>query len=144
MSDLLIGREAIEEMSINEMAKHFFALKTKIDEMKKAQALVQGEFDMLRKGILPDKMDEMEFTTVNIAGVGRISLRAEVYASVKKDQKEEAFEWLAANGFGSLIKDTVNASSLKALVKEQLELGNSFPDDIFSVDPFMMATLTKG
>ncbi len=136
--------EEMKQMSVKELALRFLELKGKLTEMKEAQAVVQKEFDTLRKSVLPEKMEEVEFDTVNISGVGRVSLRAEIYASIQGKHKEDAYRWLVLNGHGSLIKDTVNAGTLKAFIREQIENGEEIPSDLFMVTPYMMATLTKG
>ncbi len=130
-------------MNMQELAERFRELQNELKESKAVSSGIQKEFDYLRKSVLPDKMEELGFDTVNITDVGRISLRAELYASIVTDQKEAAFAWLAENGHGALIKDTVNASSLKAFMKEQLNLGEVFPEEMFNCTPYIMATLTK-
>lgn len=54
------------------------------------------------------------------------------------------YAWLAQNGLKSLIKPTVNASSLSAAAKEALENGAEFPDDLFSVHIKDAVSITKG
>ena len=48
-------------------------------------------------------------------------LNSKTYASAKAEQKLELFETLKDNGFGSLITETINANSLAAFVREQME-----------------------
>lgn len=136
-------REEMEQLTIAEMAAHFAKLRDIISDFKEQQSGFQKEFDVLRKDIIPAKLDEMGLDGAPITGIGRISLRAEVYASIVKDQKDEAYAWLAEHGHGALIKDTVNASSLKAWMKEQLANGEELPEEIFNCVPYTMATLTK-
>ncbi len=47
-------------------------------------------------------------------------LTTKTYASADKEHKDELFEALRAEGYGSLITETVNANSLSAFVKEQM------------------------
>ncbi len=138
-----MNREEMMELNMNQLAAHFVSLKDQLKDMKDITSGIQKEFDMLRKGVLPEKMEEWGFDTVAVSGIGRVSLRAEMYAFILADQKEAAFAWLSEHGHGALIKDTVNAGSLKAFIKEQMQLGEVFPDEIFSVNPYMMATITK-
>jgi len=51
-------------------------------------------------------------------------LSNKVYASAKADKKPELYKQLKNNGFGSLVTETVNANSLAAFVKEQMEENN--------------------
>ena len=47
-------------------------------------------------------------------------LTTKTYASANKEQKEELFDALRNEGYGSLITETINANSLSAFVKEQM------------------------
>ena len=45
-------------------------------------------------------------------------------ASATADRKDELFKALRAEGYGGLVYETVNANSLSAFVKEQIEANN--------------------
>ena len=47
-------------------------------------------------------------------------LTTKMYASANKEQKDELFDALRNEGYGSLITETINANSLSAFVKEQM------------------------
>ena len=47
-------------------------------------------------------------------------LTTKTYASASKEQKDELFDALRNEGYGSLITETINANSLSAFVKEQM------------------------
>ncbi len=137
--------DELNELSIVDLATRFRELKDKLTKAKEDMAIVQKEFDTIRKSILPEKIENSGLDSpVNVTGVGKISLRAEIFASIRSERKEEAKDWLVSNGHEALIKETVNASTLKAFVKEQLENGEEIPDELFLVTPYTMATLTKG
>ena len=56
-------------------------------------------------------------------------LTTKTYASADKEHKDELFEALREEGFGSLITETINANSLSAFVKEQMsENDDILPD----------------
>ena len=56
-------------------------------------------------------------------------LATKTYASANKEQKDELYETLKNEGYGSLITETVNANSLSAFVKEQMsENDDTLPD----------------
>ena len=139
----MITREEMEQMDITELAQLFSAYKEQLTDLKATSSGIQKEFDILRKEVLPEKMEETGFDNVKVSGVGRISLRAEIYASILADHKDEAFEWLINEGHKDLIKDTVNASTFKAFCKEQITEGVELPEELFSITPYTMATLTK-
>lgn len=53
-------------------------------------------------------------------------------------------EWLARNGLGDLIQDTVNASSLKAAIKKKQKDGVIVPTELFNVTPNSFAVVIGG
>ena len=56
-------------------------------------------------------------------------LTTKTYASANKEQKDELFDALRKEGYGSLITETINANSLSAFVKEQMsENDDVLPD----------------
>ena len=127
------------------LAERFRDLKNELEDRKAETSILQKEFDLIRKELLPTKIEDSGLDTpVNLKGIGRISIRQELYTSIVADKKDEAYAWLEESGNDGLIKSTVNASTLKAFIKEQMQLGEEIPDDLFNVTPYEMATLTKG
>ena len=56
-------------------------------------------------------------------------LTTKTRASAVAGTKEELFDALRAQGYGSLVTETVNANSLSSFVKEQMEAnGEALPD----------------
>ena len=133
-----------DNMTLLELATAQKEAKTAIDEMAKVKTSWQKRFDHLRMNLIPEKMEEEGINKVDFDGIGRVATQGNIYASIIKDRKEEAYTWLEDNGHGALIKGTVNAGTLKAFLKECIREGIQFPDDLFKVTPYMMATITKG
>jgi hypothetical protein len=57
-------------------------------------------------------------------------LSTKIYASAVADRKEELFAWLKENGYGDLVYETVNANSLAAFIREQLEEVEELPEEL--------------
>jgi hypothetical protein len=126
--------QIIESMSTIQKAKERLE-----DELK----LINKEFDFLRITKVPAKMEEDGVDRITVAGVGRVSLTADMHVSVKADMKEKFYEWLRDNGRGDLLQETVNASTLKAAVKGMYKNGEEIPDTMLNVSPFTRASITK-
>lgn len=116
-------------------------------DAKDAADLVAKElgrrYDYLRLALVPERFDAEGLQNLKIEGVGRISLRGDIYASIRPGQQDDAFQWLDDNGRGDLVKKTVNASSLKATLKTMMQNGEDIPEDLFKAEPYTMATITK-
>jgi len=126
--------QIIESMSTIQKAKERLE-----DELK----LINKEFDFLRITKVPAKMEEDGVDRITVAGVGRVSLTADMHVSVKADMKDKFYEWLRDNGRGDLLQETVNASTLKAAVKGMYKNGEEIPDTMLNVSPFTRASITK-
>ena len=118
--------------------------KAEIDALAVTKTQWQKKFDHLRLFRIPKQMEDEGIESVKLDGIGRLSTQGNIYAGIQKDKKDEAYAWLEDNGHGDLIKGTLNASSLKAFLKECIREGIAFPDDLFKATPYMMATITKG
>lgn len=57
-------------------------------------------------------------------------LMSKTYASAVADRKSELYAWLKEHGFGDLVQETVNANSLAAFVREQLEEADMLPEGL--------------
>ncbi len=131
------------DMGLADLGRELRRLKDKLEEEKAVATKTQKEYDRLRKEVIPEVAEDHGITSMNISGIGRLGIRPELYVSIEKDHKEEAYDWLRENNHEDLIQGTVNASTLKAFVKEQIKNGEELPDDLFVITPFMMATITK-
>lgn len=100
-------------------------------------------YDFLRLIVIPGAFESDGIEALKVDGVGRVGLRGEIYASINKEHKDEAFQWLDDTGRGALIQKTVNAATLKASLKKMLKDGEEVPEELFKVTPFSMAVITK-
>lgn len=131
-----------ENNDIVELANKLRGLK----DLKEAQEADLKDTNMaieaITKVLLPQKMDEQGIQNVKIDGVGRISLRGEVYASILAENRELAYDWLRNTGRAALITNTVNPSTLKAAAREWIKNGEEIPEFI-KITPATVATLTR-
>ena len=131
-----------ENNDIVELANKLRGLK----DLKEAQEADLKDTNMaieaIIKVLLPQKMDEQGIQNVKIDGVGRVSLRGEVYASILAENRELAYDWLRSTGRAALITNTVNPSTLKAAAREWLKNGEEIPEFI-KITPATVATLTR-
>lgn len=135
--------EYLKGRSIPQLAAELRKLKDLKEAQEEDLKDTNKAIEEITKIILPEKMDDEGISNIKIDGVGRITLRGEVYASILAANREAAYEWLRDTGRASLISNTVNASSLKAAVKEWIKNGEEIPDDLIKVTPITVAVLTR-
>ena len=130
-------------LSVAKLGAALKAKKLELEASKAASTAVQLEYDLLRKKIVPEAMEKAEIESVKLKDVGRLSCRPEVYASIPADKKDAAMEWLKENGMGDIVKEGVNSSALKSLVKECIVNAVELPEELFTVSPYGVAVVTK-
>ena len=128
---------------IVELATELSVLKSRKDEIGEVEKVINIRIEEITKQLLPEAMDDEGVSNISIEGVGRITLRGEVYCSILADNREAAYNWLRDTGRGSLITETVNASTLKAAAKAWLKRGEEIPESLIKITAISVAVLTK-
>lgn len=129
--------------TFKELALEMFVLKNAIDELGADKSVLQKRYDILRHTIVPDKLEEEGMQNVSVKGIGRLGASPMLQVSVLAKNREALEKWFRDNDMAEMVKGTINSSTLKAWVKEQMAAGIDIPDDLIEIRPFMMATLTK-
>jgi|TARA_R100000789_G_scaffold1692_2_gene5114 hypothetical protein len=125
------------------LAKEMVRLKAELDEATAVKTALQKEFDYLRIRLVPDKMIDFGTTSMNIKGIGRLTISGDMWAGVQKGMTLKMHSWLREHGAEDLIKDSVNPSTMKAFIKEQHAAGVNLPLELFRIDAFTRASVTK-
>ena len=102
-----------------EMADRLRGLRDKKAELEKRIKEINGEIDDTDFR-LSELMAETETQNFTRAGM-MFCLTSKTRASAAAGRKDELFAALRGEGFGDLVYETVNANSLSAFVKEQIE-----------------------
>jgi chromosome segregation ATPase len=111
-----------------------FALAEQLRDLREKKDAVEQQLKDINQ-VLDDTNYELselmaETETQNFTRGGMMFyLTIKTRASAVAGTKEELFDALRAQGYGSLVTETVNANSLSSFVKEQMEAnGEALPD----------------
>jgi len=133
-----------EGMSAVELASMMSSLADRISKLNEAKRVLQADYDAIRKHALPDAMDSEGLNNMSVVGVGRVSLRSDLYATIPAANKPAAFDWLRGTGHGGVVREEVHTGTLKALMKSLIREGKELPpEDLIRVTPYSMAVLTR-
>ncbi len=91
---------------------------------------------------VPEVFKESGVTSITVDGYRYVATET-LRASISKDHKSEAFDWLRANELGDLIIETVNASTLSAAAKHRRTDGYDLDQDLFKVYMQPNLSITK-
>jgi len=128
---------------IVDYAEEYIRLRTALEEAKAIETEAQKAFDELRKHRFVELMEDVGLESMRVKGVGTVSIATDAYTSIKAENKDAAYKWLEDNGFGDIIKNNVNSSTMKALLKDLSRKGIEFPENIFSFTPYSYVKITK-
>ena len=134
-------QERHKSMTIVALAKELKLVKAELSMADDYKTVVQKIYDSLAKVTIPERMDEEEIDIIKIDGVGRVQKKADIYCSCPANNREALQEWLIDNGHGFLVQSTVNSSTLKAFVKEQMKAGNEVPTHLLNITPYQLASI---
>lgn len=114
--------EEYDDLKLSEQARVIKELKTAIGDIESIKRLFTSKYDYITMNVVPDKMDEEDIRTISYDGVGRLQTSAVIQCSVLKGNQDKLKDWLIEHNHSSIIKDTINSSTLKSWVRGQMEL----------------------
>lgn len=146
--DAAVASTLPEFISLHPMGQavdDFTTLEDAVTKLDKAVSSIKARISYAREVSFPARMDAEESKTFTSADSGnRITRTARIFASIIPEQIDAAYQWLRDNELASLIKETVNSSSLSGAAKEALENGKELPDDYFRVHTKDSVSITRG
>ena len=120
-------------ISVNDMSNLARALIDADADCGKVECLLKEKNEkarLLREETIPAAMQELGLESITLNTGQKLTIKQDVYASIPKENKPIAFNWLNENGFGGLIKISVDVEYGKgeaevalALYKELIERG---------------------
>jgi len=132
---------AVDMLLLADNLKELKEKKDKLEEETKAvnEQIEKTEYQLVQKMINED--------TSKFTRHGRtFYLNVRTFASPNPGRKEELFNWLKGNGYGALVKETVNSQSLSSFTKELLEERDELPaglDELINVYQKNMVAIRK-
>ena len=117
----------MDNVQILQMADQY---RTMQEQKKELDAQVKSLGEEIRKLdlALSDAMAEAELDRFSHNGT-TFYLKSRLFASPAAGKQEAMIKALKANGYGSIVKESVNANTLASFIKEQRELtGKEVPE----------------
>lgn len=134
--------ELIAHHPLGEAVDKLSGLKTVIELLEERSKQMNSLLSYAREVSMPTRMDAEEIQTFNTED-NRITRTSRVFASIIAAKMDDAKAWLIKANLGSLIKETINSSSLSAAAKAEIEEGRELPDEIFTVHYKDSVSITK-
>jgi|SRR5579864_784839 len=138
--------DIVTKATLDDLVTEMLDLKQNADELDTLLKSVRAKYKEISERRLPELMQQLGMVAASgkasftHASGASVYLRTDVYAHYRKEDEEAFFEWLRENGHGGLIRETVNAQTLKAWAKDRVHEGEPIPPQV-TVSPLTVAIL---
>lgn len=107
-----------ELKSVTALARQQYDLEKKIKELETELEEKRKELKGLKEAELPNMMNELGLQGFTLSNGWAIRIDPQIYASISKENQDEAYTWLESNGHGDLIKREFNIKFNKEQEKD--------------------------
>tara|TARA_R100001443_G_scaffold117201_1_gene140423 strand:- start:3074 stop:3631 length:558 start_codon:yes stop_codon:yes gene_type:complete len=115
---------SVDEKGLSEVSKlcqKQADLQERIELLEEQLKETKKELKEVAEEQLPSAMAEHNLTKLELEDGSAVSVKKFYSASIPKDKKDEAFNWLVDNNFGDLIKNQVSANFVRGEEKHARE-----------------------
>lgn len=143
IGDLTKEWVASEDGDVVNLARAFVSLRRLKDELEEVDKAFSKLFEPAKTETMPAAFERSGVPSVNLDEGYRVTIRHDVRASIRGGERDAAVAWLRGHGLGSLVQDTVNASTLSAAARDMMEEGHELPEAHFNVHNLANTSVTK-
>jgi hypothetical protein len=95
---------------ISNLAERQLFLQNRLAELNSQVKQTEEELRRIQESELPDSMFTVGIAEFKLANGMKITIKDDVFASIRKDYIVDAVDWLNDNGLGDIVKDKVEIS----------------------------------
>ena len=95
---------------LNTLAKRFIDTKDDISVAEENVSKLKESLKQIKENDLPDMMSSLNMDQFKLTDGTVISIKDDVFTSIKADKNVEALQWLDDNGLGDIIKHKISIS----------------------------------
>ena len=138
--------------NINKLAdkiREMQAVQNAIEQDEKQIKDKKKHLEHLSGEVIPTMLSEMGLSFLKLADGSSVEVKTNYSATITQAKKEEAFNWLRANGLGDIIKNEISVSfgrneDNKAADYAELAKGQGFqPTQKMKVEPMTLKALVR-
>lgn len=133
--------ENMRKMSLSQAAADYVRIKNFVDEYEEIGKIIAEVRDLLKTDVLPKMFERDQMTSFNTSTGYRVTTTVSTRASMV--DKLNGMQWLRENNLGSIVTETVNASTLSSVAKTLLEEGKELDPLYFNVFLQPSTSVTK-
>lgn len=121
----------------------FHRLNDRMLSQEKAFKPFKELYATTKEVTIPSLFEQAGIENVPLSEGFRVGTSTTIRASIKPDQKQNAYAWLEETDRRDIITEVVNASTLSALAREMREKNEDLPEEFFTVADINNTSVTK-
>jgi hypothetical protein len=140
----------VELAELSQLAERQLYYEGLIVETENKLAELKEQLRLVQEVYIPDTMDAIGMSEFKLGNGYKLTIKRDVFASIRKDFVSQAVSWLDSNGLGGIVKDEVKVNFGRGElddVKHLLDFCNSnglTAEEKLSVHPMTLkATVNK-
>ena len=144
-----ISPQQAELLELSQLAEQQLFLESRCNELEELLSVEKENLRLIVEQYLPEAMASVGMKEFKLANGYKITVKDDVFASIRKDFVNEAVTWLDENGLGGVVKDDVTVKFGRG-EQEQASKLNEFcraqgwnADEKLSVHPSTLKALVK-
>lgn len=135
--------ERSRSLDVPDLLRQYWLMTDKYEKLDLERKAMNALLESISRQTVPEIMDDEGVKSIALEDIRRrfgVSTRA----SCSMIEPDGGKQWLRDNGHGALIMETVNASTLSAFAKSQLqEFGVELPPGFFRMSQMRYTSITK-
>lgn len=132
----------IQTGKLEDACRCFFLVTESYEKLDESRKKIGEQLTSMSREVIPAIMEERKVRNLTLDDVQRQFVKS-VRVTASMVDKDQAFEWLRANGKGELITQTVNSSSLSAFAKQYVEEQQKDLPDCFKMNAMTLTQIRK-
>lgn len=126
-----------ELLDISTLAARQLELEEKVRSIESDLKAANEELRQVQEFLLPEAMASVGMAEFKMEDGRKVTIREDIFASIRADHTEAAFEWLASQGLGDIIKDEVRVRFGKGESDKALEVVSFCKDRRYNAEEKM-------
>ena len=130
-------------MTASQLAHLYADARLAYDMLAEVLKPLADHIAIMAKKVIPEQFENEGTTSLTTDTGYRVTTSMNLYASILKDRRDAAHEWLRDHNLGELVIDMVNSSTLSAAARHMLDEGQELPEHLFTTAYVPNTSMTR-
>lgn len=122
-----------DTMTLVQLGEAMVKVGAELEAAKEVKTTLEKEYDFIRTVKIPPALEESGMKNFRLDNGKGIRVQDEVFVSLRAENFQNMKVWLQERGDDSIIKETINPSTLKAFITGKIKDGKEYPADLVNV-----------